>query len=202
MTPAQHDEHGQWAAWTVRLRADDHSALRELFDHAFDAVVRFADGLVRDRALATDLAQEGIVRLWNHRHDLDPQRSTRAWLYRTVRNLAMNDRRDRQTRERLLDDVTIDDTAAVPRPFAAPDEALEAEELLARVREGVASLPPRQREALELSRFQGLSHQEIADVMLCAPRTVNNHLVRALETLRQHLAPVGSFVTTLIGFLS
>lgn len=202
MTPDQHDEQRQWAEWTVRLRADDHAALRELFDHAFEAVVRFADGLVRDRAVAMDLAQEGIVRLWNHRGELDPERSTRAWLYRTVRNLALNDRRDRRTRERLLDDVTIEDSAAVPRPFVAPDAALDADDLLLRVREGIAALPPRQREALELSRFQGLSHQEIADVMLCAPRTVNNHLVRALETLRQHLAPVGSFVTTLLGILS
>jgi RNA polymerase sigma-70 factor (family 1) len=202
MASTDQDDGPRWAAWTVRLKANDHGALRELFDHSFDGLVRFADGLLRDRALAADLAQEGLVRLWNHRESLDPNRSTRAWLYRTVRNLALNDRRDRRTRERLLDDATIDDTAAVPRPFVAPDAAVEAEELLARVREGIAALPPRQREALELSRFQGLSHQEIADVMLCAPRTVNNHLVRALETLRQHLAPVGSFVTTLIGIFS
>jgi RNA polymerase sigma-70 factor (ECF subfamily) len=46
-------------------------------------------------------------------------------------------------------------------------------------------LPERQREALMLSRFEGLSHEEIAGVMGVAPRTVNNHLVRGLRFLRE-----------------
>ncbi|MCU0633593.1 MAG: sigma-70 family RNA polymerase sigma factor [Gemmatimonadaceae bacterium] len=191
-----------WSGWSERLRRDDHDALRAVFDHAYAPLVRFAEGLVRDPGIAADFAQEAFVRLWEHRASIDPGQSLRAWLFRTVRNLALNHHRDGRTRERLLDDAGIEATAAVPRPFVAPDAALEAEELLERVRAGIASLPPRQREALELSRFQGLSHAEIADVMSCAPRTVNNHLVRALEALRQHLAPVGSFVTTLLGVLS
>lgn len=196
------DDVARWAHWTTRLRADDHQALRELFDHAYDAVVQFADGLLRDRGQASDFAQEAFVRLWEHRASLDPAQSTRAWLYRTVRNLALNARRDERTRDRLHADVTLTATAAAPRPFDTPDEALAGSELMDRIRQGIDALPPRQREALQLSRFEGLSHEEIATVMVCAPRTVNNHLVRALESLRRHLVPVGSFVTTLLGLLS
>ena len=77
----------------------------------------------------------------------------------------------------------------------APDEALaeaEAKALDARLQAWIADLPDRQREALTLSRFDGLSHAEIADVMGVSPRTVNNHLVQALRTLRDrlhHFAP-------------
>ncbi|MCU0648028.1 MAG: RNA polymerase sigma-70 factor [Gemmatimonadaceae bacterium] len=196
------DDTADWADWARRLRRDDHAALRAAFDRAYAPLVRFADSLVRDPGLAADFAQEAFVRLWEHRATIDPAQSLRAWLFRTVRNLALNHHRDGRTRDRLLDDVTIDDSAAVPRAFVAPDAAVEAAELLDRVHAGIAALPPRQREALELSRFQGLSHAEIAEVMACAPRTVNNHLVRALESLRHYLAPVGSFVTTLLGVLS
>ena len=51
----------------------------------------------------------------------------------------------------------------------------------------IAALPPRQREAFCLSRYEGLSHDEIAAVMDLAPKTVNNHIVLALQTLRQRL---------------
>jgi RNA polymerase sigma-70 factor, ECF subfamily len=53
--------------------------------------------------------------------------------------------------------------------------------------EWIEALPARQREAFELSRYEGLDHHEIAEVMECAPRTVNNHIVSALNTLREQL---------------
>ena len=52
----------------------------------------------------------------------------------------------------------------------------------------IDELPPRRREAFRLSRFDGLSHDEIARVMALTPKTVNNHIVLALQTLRERLA--------------
>ena len=51
----------------------------------------------------------------------------------------------------------------------------------------IDQLPERQREALTLTRFEGLSHVEVAEIMGISPRTVNNHLVKALETLRDQI---------------
>jgi RNA polymerase sigma-70 factor (ECF subfamily) len=48
-------------------------------------------------------------------------------------------------------------------------------------------LPDRQREALLLSRYEGLSHAEIAEIMGVSPRTVNNHLVSALKSIRNNV---------------
>jgi RNA polymerase sigma-70 factor (ECF subfamily) len=193
------DETAPWAEWTRRLVGGDPTALRACFDAAYPALLRFATGLTGDSALAADFAQEAFVRVWDRRATLDPAGSLRALLYRTVRNLAANHRRDGVTRARLLADATMVYTAAAPSAFDAPDEAAEAAELADRLRAAIAALPPRQREALTLSRFDGLSHEEVAMVMECAPRTVNNHLVRALETLRRQLAPVGAFVALLLG---
>jgi RNA polymerase sigma-70 factor (ECF subfamily) len=64
---------------------------------------------------------------------------------------------------------------------------LHANVLEKNIKAWVEDLPDRQREAFVLSRFNGLSHDEIAAVMGVSPRTVNNHIVRALKTLRDHV---------------
>ncbi|MFN5203556.1 MAG: RNA polymerase sigma factor, partial [Gemmatimonas sp.] len=134
---------------------------------------------------------------WDRRQRLDEEIPLRAWLFRTVRNLALNIRRDDTTRARLLDDPAAVDSAAAPRAAALPDVATEGAELQDRVAVLVTELPNRQREALLLSRVEGLSHAEVAAAMGCAPRTVNNHLVAALSTLRRRLAEVGTLVASL-----
>jgi RNA polymerase sigma-70 factor (family 1) len=189
-----------YAAWARRLAADDASALRALFEATYEPLWRSVMRLVGDDAVARDLAQDAFVRIWDRRATLDPSLSLRALLYRTVRNLALNQLRDEQTRRQLLADP---ESAEVSRPRRGPSaqQQMEASELAQRLQGFIAELPPRQQEALRLSRFDGLSHQEIADVMGCAPRTVNNHLVRALEQLRARLSTIGTVVSSLVLFL-
>lgn len=191
----------QYADWARRLAADDATALRGLFDASYEPLWRSVMRLVGDDAVARDLAQDAFVRIWDRRHTLDPSLSLRALLYRTVRNLALNHLRDEQTRRHLLEDPESAAVSARPRGAAGADLQLEASELAERLNQFIAELPPRQREALRLSRFDGLSHQEIADVMGCAPRTVNNHLVRALEQLRSRLTTLGTLVASLLTFI-
>lgn len=185
----------RYAAWARRLAADDATALRALFEDTYEPLWRSVVRLVGDESIARDLAQDAFVRVWDRRATLDPSLSLRALLYRTVRNLALNQLRDDQTRRQLLADPSAAAIGARPRDPARADEQVEAAELAERLRAFIAELPPRQREALLLSRFDGLSHQEIADVMGCAPRTVNNHLVRALEHLRARLSTLGTVVS-------
>lgn len=68
-----------------------------------------------------------------------------------------------------------------------PDEALQGATLAERLRAGLDALPDRQRTAISLTRFGHLSHAAAADAMGCSVRTVNNHIVRGLRTLRERL---------------
>ena len=98
-------------------------------------------------------------------------------MYTIVRNLCLNFIRDHQSRTADLNEagvLTIHQETEI-------DDPVDLESMLTELLEG---LPERQREAFELSRFDGLTHEEIADVMDVSPRTVNNHLVAALKTLR------------------
>ena len=79
----------------------------------------------------------------------------------------------------------------MPPPESArqptPDEMIDAESLKEKIRGWIAELPAKRREAFELSRYEGLSHDEIAEVMNLAPRTVTNHIMLALQQLRDRL---------------
>lgn len=157
--------------------------MQELFAATHDELRRYADSLVRDDATARDVVQEAYIRIWMHRTEVDPERSVRALLYRTVRNLALNHLRDARNRSTLLAEH-----GALPAwRDPGPEATTSASDLARALRGWIEELPERQREALVLSRFQGLSHDEVAAVMGIAPRTVNNHLVRALQTLRSRL---------------
>lgn len=193
---ATHEASGpdlQLATWCVAIRRADPRAFEAFFRATHGGLTRFADSLVRDSAVAADLVQEAYARLWERRADLDPTRSIKALVYRTVRNLAYNRARDRRTRADLLAEHTAGTPLATGVSASPlPDAKAEAKALDARLQAWIADLPDRQREALTLSRFDGLSHAEIADVMGVSPRTVNNHLVQALRTLRDrlhHFAP-------------
>ena len=170
-----------YASWSRRIAASDEAAFEALFRHLHPPLVRFATGLVGSEAEADDLVQEAFLRIWSSRDRLDPQRSLRALLYRSVRNLAYNAIRDRTTHAEKHTEMMP--PAAPPMP----DAATEAASFEGRLRRWITELPDRQREALTLSRFDGLSHAEIATAMEISARTVNNHLVAALNTLRTRI---------------
>lgn len=184
------------------IREGDEGAFHALFDAWYEPLRGYARALVRDGPAADDLVQEAFVRLWDRRLSIAADTPLHAYLYRIVRNQALNLRRDLATRRRRLDDPGARDSAAVPATLPQPDADLDASAMRDELLQYLADLPPRQREAVELSRFQGLTHDEVAAAMGCAPRTVNNHLVAALSTLRRRLTEAGSALAAIIWVLS
>lgn len=172
-----------FAVWARRIRGSDRTAFEAFFRALHEPLCRYAEGFVSDPSVAGDLVQDAFIRIWDGRGRLDPDQSLKAFTYRTVRNLCLNRIRDARNREELL----AERYEPPQRSGARPDEAVEARSLSVRLQVWIAELPDRQREALELSRFQGLSHEEVARAMDVSPRTVNNHLVKALRTLRDRI---------------
>jgi RNA polymerase sigma-70 factor (family 1) len=172
-----------FSAWCRRLKASEAGAFEELFRATHGPLLRYACGFTNDEAVAADLVQEVYVKVWERRALLDPERSLQALLYRMTRNLALNYRRDRALHAAKHQLMDTDHAARPPSPESVVDSTL----LKHRLQAWIDELPERQREALMLSRFDGLSHEEIASVMEVSPRTVNNHLVKALKHLRERI---------------
>lgn len=166
-------------AWAGGMRDSDPEAATELFHAFYPHLFRYARRITRDEGTAEDVVQEAFLRLWKMRARLDPDRSVRALLFVTVRNLAYNtqDARTRplqgSERRRVRD--------------ADPSERTNTDMLSERLKVWIDALPDRRREAFHLSRYEGLSYEEIARVMEISVKTVENHIRLALKDLRDQI---------------
>lgn len=170
----------------AHVRLSDPAALTQVYRTHQAPLVRYAHRLTGSIETAHDVVQDVFVTLWEQRETLTVELSLQALLYTMTRNRALNQNR---RRARIAADVEVEDAQHhVGRPDAlAPDTLLQARELGRYLRRWIDELPPRRAEAFTLSRFDGLSHAEIATVMGLSARTVDTHIVHALRDLRHRL---------------
>jgi len=132
-----------------RLKSGDQSAFDSIFRVHYAHLVGFAQGMLRDRAAAEDVAQEVMLELWRRRGDLAISESLRAYLLRATRNRSLNQLRHanvaRRAEPHLVGEESVNATGA---------SQLVASELRTALAEAVAELPPACREVFELSRGQ------------------------------------------------
>ena len=167
--------------WSERLQSSDQRAFSELFEAMHVVLLRYAWRFTGEQEAARDIVQDAFLKLWLIRAEIDPQRSLKALLYTMVRNLALNHKRAALHTSGVFPEHDLHDRAP------AADLLVEASMLGDRLRLYIEQMPERRREAFMLSRFEGLSHEEIAQVMNLTPRTVNTHIVLALKDLRNRL---------------
>ena len=163
------------------VRDSDPDAFAALYDELHAPLLRYACTITHDEAAAYDVLQDAFLKLWQVRDRLDPARSVKALLFQIVRNLALKSRR------RLKFEQRWPETGLDPGTDDVVAEQVDAEHLRTAVQDWLDAMPERRREVFQLSRFGGMTHQEIATVLEISPKTVNNHLVEALRTLRNVL---------------
>lgn len=168
--------------WVEQISESHRESFDRLFRALYPQLVRFSVRYTGNKAAASDLAQDAFVVLWKKRHELKQIDSPKAYIYRMVRNRSLNYIRDHSSKTTGLE--------AMEEPRVEMNDDEEQEERQMHLLKGwISDLPDRRREAFELSRFEGLDHDEIADVMGISSNTVNNHIVAALEYLKErHLS--------------
>lgn len=169
--------------WTIRLKASDEKALDELMRFMHPTLLRYTVQIVGNRDVAYDILQEAFIKIWDIRDTLDADRSLKALLYRVVYTRGLNHKR-MESRAPDLQATIADPAEAAP---AYISEEIDAKKLGELIHGWIAELPPRRQEAFRLSRFEGLSHHEIATVMNLSAQTVTKHIMLALQFLRDQL---------------
>lgn len=135
---------------------------------------------VRDRDTAADLAQESYVRVLAAQQAGQSISDPRALLFHTARNLVVDrHRRDQVRRHENLAELAEADQAMAAQHLQ-PDEILSYQQHAQVMVAAIESLPPRCREAFVLNRFEGLSHQKVADRMGISKNMVAQHVVRGV----------------------
>ena len=170
--------------WLTALRDDDDSALRAIFDRHYPLLLGDIYRLIPDEDTCKDLAQEVFVELWRKRAELDIHTSLRAYLRRAAINRALN--HIKANKRVVLEEpedrhYTPDDTA---REIQAKSRQEDLEQALA---EAIERLPEKCRQVFTLSRFEHLSHREIAEQLGISVKTIENQITKAMRMLREAL---------------
>lgn len=173
-------EKEQFTIWAEDIKQSDQRAFDALFRAMYPQLVKFAASYTKEKSSASDIVQDSFLSMWQKRSAIDPNQSLKAYIYRIVRNRALNYLRDRSS-EISKSEMIVEEKL---QPAEVVDSREKVNELSEMFSEWIDQLPDRQQEAFELSRFEGLSHEEIASVMDVSPKTVNNHIVAALKQLR------------------
>jgi RNA polymerase sigma-70 factor (ECF subfamily) len=154
----------------------------ELFSETQNALRRYVRRLVRSSAIADDIVQESFARTFEQRERIQ---TPRAFVFSIARNLAADARRhDRLQQGRALGDF---DPADVVSTDESPEGGLLAEERSQLLKKAVARLSPQCRAVFTLRAFHGCSHKEIAQRLNLTPKTVENHLARAVRETHEYL---------------
>lgn len=173
-------------------------AFVRIFDRYYPKVFGIGLELFKSREMAKEVVQEVFIKLWERQTEFGHVRELEAFIYTMARNLAL-DMLKSQTREikncykySLSRDLAENSTENVV-------QTRDYEDL---VNKEVGRLPRGQKQVYELSRIQGLTHQEIAEHLNISYTTVNKHLNRALTKLRKNLKPYfGSLIPVLLEIL-
>ncbi len=165
-------------------RRGDQDAFRALFETYRDKVYSIALRYSGDRAAALDIAQDVFVKLLSAIEDFRGDAGFESWLYRLVVNRCLDyHRRSRRVRAMVEDAMNI---FAAPRESALHDLLRwEREE---QVQRSIAQLAPQQRMVVVLRYTEGMSYEQIADILGCSMGTVASRLNRAHKILEKRLA--------------
>jgi len=174
----------------ARVRAGDQLAFEAIFREHYDGMCVFARRFTESAAVAEDVVQDVLLRIWRGRASWNVAGSIASYLYAAVRNQALNELRRDRNHSRWKEQEQVE---LVPAP-GQPDLRCDAEDQVAtaEIQDALAAaiqlLPARCREAFVLRRQHHLSYAEIAQVMEIAPKTVEIQIGNALRILRQKLA--------------
>jgi RNA polymerase sigma-70 factor (ECF subfamily) len=179
----------------LRVRQGDAESFDVLLDRHRKPLVGFFARMVRDQALAEDLAQEAFLRVYQARRRYRPEAKFTTWLYRIATNLALNALRDRKG----IQMVPVGDgdsshgelkleRMSDARPTAEQEMILSEREQT--IRQAVESLPENQRAAVILHKYQEVDYRQIGNILGVSESAVKSLLFRAYENLRIRLEPL------------
>ncbi|HET7101906.1 MAG TPA: sigma-70 family RNA polymerase sigma factor [Terriglobia bacterium] len=177
----------------LRVRQGDASSFDELLLRYRTPLVKYFCRMVRDEALAEDLAQEAFLRVYKARHRYRPDARFTTWLYRIATNLALNAIRDAKDRGRQDGNGRAEGGETA---FEFVDPKVSVEQQLIEtdrgrmIREAIETLPENQRTAVILHKYQGVDYRQIAGILKVSESAVKSLLFRAYENLRWRLEPL------------
>lgn len=167
----------------LRLSNDDEKAFEFIYWKYNAHVYNFANSLLYSTKIAQDITQNVFLKIWEKRHEINPEQNFNAYLFTIARNMVYKETEQKLLAEQSLRQLQEEEDVLDMSTIQTLDYHF-TEELC---RSLVEELPPARREIFKLSRFERLSNKEIALRLSISERTVETQLYRATRFLKRKL---------------
>ncbi len=191
------DKSAQERALWRAFKAGNEQAFEALYHTFFDALVNYGSRLSADTALLEDAIQDVFIDLWRRRSFLADVETPKFYLFKALRNqLSRNLRHDVFEHSEDIDNfLDLLSSISAEQETIYQDQTVDQQQVLAHA---LQKLTNRQREAINLRFYHGLSIDEIAQLMSVSKQSVNNLLSKAYALLRISLKDFISLVGLLL----
>lgn len=178
-----------------RVQKGDNRAFDLLVLKYQHKIISIISRYVKDSAEVYDVSQEAFIKAYRAIGNFRGESAFYTWIYRIAINTAKNHLVSRGRRP-PSSDVDIEDAEYYSggdrlRDIDTPESQLMRDELSAVVNKAIRELPEDLRTAVTLREMEGLSYEEIADVMECPVGTVRSRIFRAREAIEKQMAMLG-----------
>ncbi|MEM8767871.1 MAG: RNA polymerase sigma factor RpoE [Pseudomonadota bacterium] len=177
-----------------RVQQGDKRAFDLLFGRYQHKILSLVSRYLRDPQDVEDVTQEAFIKAFKALPRFRGDSAFYTWLYRIAINTAKNHLVARSRRPPGTDvdveDAEFMDGADQLKEGESPESALARDELSAAIDEAIGKLPDDLRSAVTLREFDGLSYEQIAEIMDCPVGTVRSRIFRARESIDLHISPL------------
>ncbi len=183
----------------LSVKEGDRDAFEILTERHYSNTLNFIYRFVKNRQLAEDLCQETFLRLWRSVPNYRPLAKFRTFLYHIAKNVCLKQlaKEQRTPHFESLDASFDEDDEGDSRPIAtaiadthySPETIIIARETREKIHAAINKLSQEQKVVFQLTELEGLSYQEVADIVQCPIGTVASRKNAAIRQLRKMLAP-------------
>lgn len=179
--------------WLLRIKKGDKEAFSLFFYKYYNSLCYFAINILEDSHVAEDVVQDVFVTIWNRRKKLSVEGSIRSYLYKSVKNRSINYLRSKKLETKSLEEAILPEQDSEKIPSEIMQEKEIYDELVMAIEQAIEQLPKRQKLIFTLSRDEGLTYEEIAEVLDISVKTVKTQIGRSKVKMREVLSKYVSF---------
>lgn len=165
-----------------QLHAGDIETYETVYKQYFQPLHKYARTMLDDDAKAEDIVQGLFIKLWEKAEQIEIRSSLKAYLYKSVYHASLNAIKSNQVEQKTKDQL-MQHVDKVEQPLKEWDRSIVEK----RITSALAELPEQCRTVFQMSRFEHLKYREIADQLRISPKTVEQHMTKALKMLRASL---------------
>jgi RNA polymerase sigma-70 factor (ECF subfamily) len=178
-----------------KAQRGDKRAFGILVEKYHKKLTRLLSRMVRDQSEIEDIVQDSFVKAYRAINNFRGDSAFYTWLYRIGINTAKNHLVSLGRRPKAMNEVEIEDVENFEdgdelRSIETPENTMMTKEIVATVNDTIEALPDELKEAISLREMDGLSYEEIAELMQCPIGTVRSRIFRAREAIAEKLKPL------------